>query len=167
MKIAHSTLAALIVFTCAAPSQQAGSAQGTNPTFSLSISAAQEVVKSGSAVTVQVVLTNISDHKIGFPWLLGHPAWNYELNVRDSQGNAVQPAPRNWVDKDGRHHARIRAGSVTALSLEPGEAMKHEFDVRDFKTLAQPGKYTIQVQRTDDESKSEVKSNTLTVTVTP
>ena len=95
MKIAHSTLAALIVFTCAAPSQQAGSAQGTNPTFSLSISAAQEVVKSGSAVTVQVVLTNISDHKIGFPWLLGHPAWNYELNVRDGEGN---PAVADFVD---------------------------------------------------------------------
>jgi C4-type Zn-finger protein len=33
--------------------------------------------------------------------------------------------------------------------------------------MSKPGKYSIQVERIDDESKTVVKSNTITVTVTP
>jgi hypothetical protein len=39
--------------------------------------------------------------------------------------------------------------------------------VSDLYDLSKPGQYTIQVRRWDDETKTWVKSNTLTVTVTP
>ena len=94
MRIVLLTLAALVASAAAAPSQQSGSGQGTKPTFSLSISTTQDVVKSGSAVTVKVVLTNTSDHKLSFIWSVGDEGRNYELNVRDGEGNPAQPAPR-------------------------------------------------------------------------
>ena len=167
MKFALLTLAALVASAAAAPSQQSGSAQGANPTFSLSITATQDVIKARSAITVKVVLTNISDHKIGFLWFRGDAGGDDLLNVRDSQGNPVRPAPRTWVGEDGRHYARIRHHGAFYDYLEPGQAEKGELDVSKSYILTQPGKYMIQVQRTDDESKSVVKSNTVTVTVTP
>jgi hypothetical protein len=39
--------------------------------------------------------------------------------------------------------------------------------LNDFYDLSAPGQYTIQVRRWDDETKTWVKSNTLTVTVSP
>jgi hypothetical protein len=159
-------------FACAAAApgqtgQQGKAARTVKPTFSVSISAAQDVVKAGSAVMVNIVLTNTSDHKIGFPWIRGSGGRNFELNVRDSKGNPAQPVPRSGVDKNGRHYARFVTGSVGVVYLEPGQAKKDEFDACDFYILTRPGKYTIQVQRTDDESNSVVKSNPITVTIEP
>jgi MoaA/NifB/PqqE/SkfB family radical SAM enzyme len=67
MRIGLLFLAVLLAPVGAATSQQNESARTAKPAFSLSISAAQDVVKTGSAVTMNVVLTNISDHKIEFP----------------------------------------------------------------------------------------------------
>jgi hypothetical protein len=167
MRIAVLLLAAFVAPVSDAPGQQAEAARTVKPTFSVSISAAQDVVKTGSAVMVNMVLTNTSDHKIGFPWIRGSGGRNFQLNVRDSQGNPAQPVPRSGVDKNGRHYARFATASVGVVYLEPGQAKKDEFDACDLYILTRPDKYTIQVQRTDDESKSVVKSNTVTVTVEP
>jgi hypothetical protein len=166
MKTVSLTLAILIVLAVGGLAQQPGSAQAGNPTISLSISSAQDTVKSGSPITVKVAITNVSGHRIGFPWL-SDAGWNFELIVRDSHGNPVSPASRNARRKDGRLDVKIRTGEGVAHYLQPGESETHEFNVSDLKNLAQPGEYTIQVQRADPETKVVVKSNMITVAVTP
>jgi hypothetical protein len=170
MRITVFLVAAWFACAAAAPGQtgqQGEAAHTAKPTISVSISAVQDVVKAGSAVMVNIVLTNTSDHKIGFPWIRGSGGRNFQLNVRDSQGDPAQSAPRTWVGKDRRHHVRFLGGSAVVVYLEPGQAKKDEFDACDFYILTWPDKYTIQVQRVDDESKSVVKSNTVTVTIEP
>ena len=53
------------------------------------------------------------------------------------------------------------------MRLLPGESWRDLILMKNLYDLSQPGQYTIQVRRWDDETKTWVKSNTLTVTVTP
>lgn len=140
-------------------------AESAKPTFSVNISAVQDVVTVGSAVMVNIVLTNTSDHKIGLAWERTSGGRNFQVNVRNSEGESAQLVPRSWVDTNGRRHIRFGAGSAYVLYLEPGQTKKDFFDACDYYILNRPGKYTIQLQRVDDESKVVVKSNTITVTV--
>jgi len=51
--------------------------------------------------------------------------------------------------------------------LDPGKSVTNRVNVTQVYDLSRPGKYTIQVKQYDDESKSFVKPNKITVTVTP
>jgi hypothetical protein len=166
MKIAALFLAGLLVPASGTQRPQTGSTGKAKPAFSLNLSAAQSVVKSASPLAMNIVLTDVSNHNIAFPWLASGGG-NYQIYVWDSHGNPAQPVPRTWKGKDGRNYARIRGGSMYLIYLNPGQSRKDELDVSESYILTHPGKYTIQVQRADDESKSVVKSNTVTVTIDP
>jgi hypothetical protein len=97
----------------------------------------------------------------------------YKIDVLDSAGAS---AP----EKDAGRLAKIRdqsppfAGQEAAqrhgeeaLSLKPGEEWWDAISVSQFYDLSKPGQYTIQLRRWDDETKTWVKSNTITLTVTP
>jgi hypothetical protein len=56
---------------------------------------------------------------------------------------------------------------VVGKTYAPAEERTQIIVVNDLYDLRQPGQYTIQVRRWDDETKTWVKSNTITVTVTP
>jgi hypothetical protein len=57
--------------------------------------------------------------------------------------------------------------SGIVVKLSPGKSDKNAMIVNKFYNLSRPGKYKIQVQRTDPTSKAVVKSNIITVTATP
>src|SRR5690348_13128629 len=58
-------------------------------------------------------------------------------------------------------------GSPHGLAVlpEPGATFSEDLDLSNLYDLSRPGKYAIQVSRLDLESKTEVRSNTITVTV--
>jgi hypothetical protein len=82
---------------------------------------------------------------------------NYRIDVRDNEKRKPQPA-RPGI---------LYSGSAAFLHLEPGQSVKQEYPVWDDYDLSKPGKYTIQVSRLDRETNTRVKSNTITITVTP
>lgn len=51
--------------------------------------------------------------------------------------------------------------------MKPGETMTDRVNVSKVYDLTQPGRYTIQFQRLDPETKTFVKSNEITVTLRP
>jgi hypothetical protein len=93
----------------------------------------------------------------------------YKIDVWDSQNHLVQQAkPRTWKDKNGRLVRQIRGGaSVTLLDLKPGQTLKEACPVDKRYDLTQPGEYSVQASRYDYETKTWVKSNTITLTVEP
>ena len=169
MSLVGLLLTACIALASGGPGQQAKSEHGTSPPFSLSISAPREVVKSGAPLMLKVALTITSDHKLGFAWIRTDEGRNYDLNVRDSDGHQVLPTPpRPWVDENGRKHVVVRGGgSGIAVELAPGQTRESVFDVHDSDIRTPPGKYTIQVRRTDLDGKAVVSSNTISVAVEP
>jgi len=173
MKMALSLLLAELVLAgvCIARPQSAPPTEKLPPPFAVTISAAQDVVKAGSVVRVKTVLTNTSDHRIRVVTRAGGGGpIDYRIDVRNAQGNPVQPAkPDISKDKNGRTIRRIYIGSssATTVDLKPGQTLTDEFPVAKRFDLTQPGKYTIQASRYDYETKTWVKSNTITLTVEP
>ncbi len=164
-------LVALLAAAGAAPRQQE-EPQAVSPAFSVGISAAQDVVRSGSAVTVRSVVTNISNQKI---WVVSLGE-DVECHVWDSRGFPVRRAnPRVerarlqlQVDKHGEHVVvpYIMARGVW-FAVQPGQTVEDDLVISEFYELTRPGKYTIQALRPDPESHAVVKSNTITLTVIP
>ena len=93
--------------------------------------------------------------------------FTYAVAVRDAER---KEAP--WTDY---HRALKGKSTVTPMvvvsgvmpqSLESGQSMVDRLEINDLYDLRIPGKYTIQVERADSASKSLVKSNLVTLTIT-
>ena len=165
MKIWMGPLALAMLF--AAPTLAAG--QTAQPAFSIHIYTVQNVVRAGSPVDVEIVLTITTT--IPFTQSRGHRAeLEYSVDVRDIKGD---PAPESMnlkvaKDKgtDGLTRVQLdRESMVLAVLPEPGTTFWEDLDLSNLFDLSRPGKYTVQVSRFDPKSKANVKSNTITVTV--
>jgi hypothetical protein len=152
---------------------QSPSTQATQPVISLTLSSAQNSVKAGSPILVKVVMTNISGHGIGITEETH--GRDYHIEVRDEKGK-LPPDTKLGSVWNGNHpvvHPELLSpsdlsGNLISGTMPAGEKQNTGLDVSRFYDMSQPGKYSIQVQRADPENPSiVVKSNTITVTVTP
>lgn len=131
----------------------------------------------GGKVGIEVTTKNTSNH-----WINERTASDqrdlqrfFRVDVQDSQGGAPPDsgfgrsvgnrgdAPYRYL----RQQATPGREDLMGLSYNVAQERTQVVSVGDLYDLSKPGQYTIQVRRWDDETKTWVKSNTLTVTVTP
>jgi hypothetical protein len=136
------------------------------PSFSIVIRASQDVVKIGSPVSVEVTKTNQSNHEINNSKVRSFNG-PYEIEIKDEQGNLRPETESSHESKKSKGADQNRTFSAVFGSLKPGESERDRIDVDRYYEIKIPGKYTIQLHQFDNETKMTVKSNTVTVTVTP
>jgi hypothetical protein len=131
-------------------------------TFSLTITAAQAEVKSGSEPTVNTTLTNLSNRVATLEFT--NPLCDYVVEVRDSSGN-LAPDTEVKRESDCASHA---AGRDIIVQLRPHESHKDTIPLSMFSDMSKPGKYSVQIMSKSPKEFGGVaaKSNTITVTVT-
>jgi len=120
--------------------------------FSLSIRTADCEVASGDRIELQITKTNLSDAAL---LVGGNRIASYTFDVRR---NGVL-LPETEQAKNLREHPL--PGPMIDGNLPPHQAAVDIAAVNEFRDMREPGVYTIQVQE------RSVKSNTVTVTVTP
>jgi hypothetical protein len=130
--------------------------------FSIVISTETPIIKAGSALSIKIRLTNISSHdvKASSAYFDGTDA-SYSQEVRYSNGDLAKTVHPN---------AETRASGHWILHmLRPGESADSTTGISPEYDVSRPGQYVIQVSRliSDDQSGTTVKSNMITVTVTP
>ena len=141
----------------------------------MSITPELSATKAGSAVWVDVTMENKTDHDISVyrENTVDQGGFVYKTYVWDEKGAIV---PETKFGKRIQDHdtpeERVREPYVIVKSggdanLKPGQKITDRVEVTKLYFLLHPGKYTIQLQRFDMESKSFLKSNKVTVTVTP
>jgi hypothetical protein len=114
-------------------------------------------------------VTNISSHEVSFgiaPGPTPDQTLSYTIEIRDAQG---REAPPTAFLRDLREHRPITSGSVFGYTLAPGKSYEEELVITKLYVLAQPGKYTVQVARSQKpwpNPPTSVKSNTIALTVT-
>ncbi len=160
-----AVLALLIVVTATECLAQKSS--GQQP-FTLTIAVDQTTIKVGSQIRLRITLTNTSGQDL----LIGRGNGDaraaeagYRIEVLNEKGKNPPETKYQRVikgEEDG-----IFWSSPIGITLQSGKTYEDGMIVNDFYDLSQPGTYTIQVQRTDHQSKILVKSNKVTVTVTP
>lgn len=157
-------------FSTCSSAQKTPKTQNVTASFSVTISPEEPTVKVGSPVWVVATVENKSDH--GLPVYraisndMDQGGWVYTVDARDDKGVA-RPETKFYRFAQGRDPEVAKRTSGWATKLKPGETMADRVNVSKLYDLSQPGKYRIQFQRLDPETKTLVKSNEITVTVTP
>ena len=153
--------------------QAASSGAASKPSFTLSVTASDNDIKIGAAVQVDVTMKNISSQTIEV-WrnALGQEGLVYEMNVTDERGAAPLDTKFGKDIKGLKDPAFLTPDTPIHMSggwvtLKPGETLTDRLNISKLYNLAQPGKFAIQVRRFDDESKTFVKSNSISVTIHP
>ena len=140
-----------------------GSAQTPNPPFSLVIDARHASLESGAEIDVQLKLTNISKQ----PLLIvdRNRDCDYSVAVYDEQGAR---APATDYQPQNVCNPSFVAGRWITITLKPGESRDDEIAVSKFRDMVQPGKYAVQITRTNlgDRGNTAIPSNKITITVT-
>jgi hypothetical protein len=159
------------------------SAQSARPAIAIVVSTPANEVKTGVNIQLEIVVTNISRHKITVKqtWGAGEATAPNHIIVRDGTDKLI-PADdelefRRFVsaraaNEDTNKDIHETLGHIPTASdhqflLKPGETSRQETSVTRFFNLSTPGKYIIQVERLDQDSHLTVKSNPIMVTVTP
>jgi hypothetical protein len=145
------------------PGLLSASSPESRPSFSLEINLQQDVIKSGSDVEIAILQTNKSEVEIPVARHVGEGERNFQLIVLDSKGTRAEETA--WGRKVRENKVEIDISLILG-ALKPGDTFRDSARLnRSF--VLRPGKYTVQVQKTDVGSKAIVKSNTLSFTIEP
>jgi len=163
----------LVVAACAFPNAQ-GQESKVAP-FSLTIHLQEPKVKVGSPIWVNATIENKSDHEISI-WIdnaSDQGGFVYKVEAWDDKGSIVGKTKfgrriqnEDTAEERGRENYII-VDSGGEVGLKPKETRTDRVDVAKICVLTRPGTYTVQLRRFDQESMTVVKSNKVTVTVTP
>jgi hypothetical protein len=135
--------------------------QSTNPPFRIAISPESSTVVAEADVWIKVSLTNTSDQEIseGVGYISGtNLDSTLRFEVRDKHGKLV---PKRTYP----HPELGYPGSVRFRTISLGATLTQDQRVSALYDMRKPGKYTIQVWRRNSDY--DIKSNIVTVTVTP
>jgi hypothetical protein len=141
------------------------------PSVTLTLSAVPATARKGQTIDLEVSLKNISQKDIFVANETGpHGEADYDVFVTDAQGmSAAETAYYRFVKgkrqpDDPRFY---RSYSRQVAVVEPGKSLGTTIDVGTIYDLSRPGTYKIWVERLDQTSGIPVKSNVVTVIVTP
>lgn len=171
MRILSRLLLFVTVAICTIAAQPANSDRPQQPApFTIEISA-QQNTHVGAPLQLHVKITNASKKNIILSQDMTKKAEFFNtIYVRDAGGIELVKTDRHRAFRMEPLSTAQPTGFTFndfAVQLQPGEAIQDETDIRTLYEIDQPGKYTIQVQRVDNETKTTVKSNTITVTIVP
>lgn len=155
-----------------APQVSAKTPSGT-PVNSITISAFQDSVEVGRAIYIVVHLTNGTSRDIAFQRLL--TGADSKIEVRDAQGNLPAVTGRGYLNgrstnswDESRFSVQDLTDNIVPEVVKAGETIKWDISVTKFYVIDKPGKYSVRIERADpDDPKRLLKSNTVTITVTP
>jgi len=162
----RALLAFSILFAIDASSAQGGPpTQSSKPTFSISLTADKDINKVGSEVRVKATVTNISNSKIALGRSMDDRGeFEFAIDVHNDKGTV--PPLTEYGRGVIKHEIPVMVPYGGYSNLQPGETFKSELIVTKLFELS-PGKYTVQLERTEESTLRIIKSNSVSVTVTP
>lgn len=147
--------------------QAAKIGQAAPLSFSITISA-KTSLKAGSPLQVAVVIRNISGHDMLLQTEYIRPFVEVtdRVSVTETSGATINETKfgKKVMGHDG---AGAFTGKVVRTPLLPDQSFKYQLDISELYDLNRPGRYNIRIERFDDISRTFVKSNAVTVIVTP
>lgn len=149
------------------PGQSAQQSGRSKPSFTITISSAQKVIRAGSEVRVEFSLRNTSKRRLGFSRM---GSGDHMVNISVHTGNDKDLTMKGRSGKSASNPGQILdlpVGGRSMFYIEPGESVMDEIILTDMFDLTVAGNYTIQLSRKDDISGTVVNSNMITLIVTP
>lgn len=136
--------------------------------FAISIAIANNRISSGTTEEdLQINLTNISSHDLSIysPFAETGIAQMFDIDVRDSTGASAQETSLGMYVHGKTSKQKMTSGPTQLISS--GKTLARSTNLAAIFDLTKPGTYMVQVTRSDRDRKVLVKSNVITITVTP
>ena len=147
------------------------STEAQAPPLSLLIETDNPSVKLGDEIPIKIRLKNNTDRSIRLSKVMreGDGSFEYKVDVERDDPTVVA---KKYVEKLRRNEVQPAippTGSVLFFIIEPGETDKDSIYISNRYEFDKPGKYLVQIERAlpEDLGGGVIKSNTITVTVTP
>lgn len=155
-------LRSVLIAIIAAVTCVCGTAQTHNTPFVLAINTDTPTVKSGSAVSINILMTNTSGHDVSCTKAYTKNGVNMSYRY-DVIGPSGKPAGER-----ARKHPELEAGSIYPCTLGPGKSsvIASTSIISALFDMSKPGKYSVQVSRRV-EGAAPIRSNKIQITVTP
>jgi hypothetical protein len=150
---------------CPPPTYRAKEAQRVT---SIELGAPSESVKIGTPAKLTVTMTNTSDHDI---CIYSDAKGNYRVEVRDEKAKLPPDTKfgrsRNGNVKPDQLSPEELSSSGGYVILGPRQTQVQTVNVTALYEITRPGRYSVQVSRIDPATFEEVKSDVVTITLTP
>jgi hypothetical protein len=135
------------------------------PRYTLRIALPKSRTRASSQVKMKLTVTNIATCDILIPtFRLEGSHSRFRITVRDQQGRHVTPIKEG---QPGVKFEELPLGSERAVALGAGETYETELDITKLFPPGQVGTYSIQAKELYERPDTWVKSNSITITVTP
>lgn len=140
---------------------------GQQAEFTLCIATPQTTVKTGADIPIEIKLRNISDHTIPIFVSPGESGIGlaFDVSVLNENGAKVPETPAGLQAHGKTNRPNTISGGTMVIAV--GGEKKYITHISKIFDISAPGQYTVQVQKLDKANKIVVKSNTLTLTVSP
>jgi hypothetical protein len=174
MKLLKFTLIAIIVFGPSCFAQKGSNGRlpaSVNPVFSITVADPAQPIHLGSPINVTVTVTNISGKEIYLASDKGPNAKYKDFSyLLEKAGHEVETTLFHR-----RMSGRLRpddpadplGSSSIVVPHPPGPIFAMTIDLTRLYEINQPGEYTLIVSRFDEDSKTIIHSNTLTINILP
>lgn len=129
--------------------------------YAITISTSRRV-KVGSEVALHITTKNTSDKTIYRVVRSGGPhGRDLDISVRDSKGDSVHETPLGRKIHGTDQNREPWSGSVFTgrYPLRPGEVIEENFNLSEEYNFSKPGRYSVQVLRSDIVTEEEIKSH--------
>jgi hypothetical protein len=126
--------------------------------FSVSITLARDVVKAGSEVRLDIVLTNTTNENIVIAGWEDQNCEIYDIEVQDSEGKRL-PQRNECLPSENSNQTTVCVAASSPVVrtctpqnqvLKPHGELKEEILVNELYDLSRPGQYIIQAQRANN-----------------
>jgi hypothetical protein len=163
----------MVLFSGAYVTGQEAPSNALKPSFTMRISIKDGTAKVGTEIQITVGLTNTSAGQIEL-WRAYSGPPPYTVLVLDHAGKAAALTPVGIAFQKGEAAVRENGKVVrvfpsngTLVRIAPGETATDAIAIQRQFDLSQPGTYTVQLERTDHATNLLVKSNAVSLTITP
>ncbi|MGA2719345.1 MAG: hypothetical protein ABSF78_10325, partial [Candidatus Acidiferrales bacterium] len=140
------------------------------PEFSIAVTPPADPIRLGMPINISVTVKNVSGKEIYWRTERYDPAYrNFNFFLR-KDGREVETTffHRKITSRQRPNDpSEVAATSSIVGTVAPGESFSAPIDLTRLYELTEPGVYTLDVGRYDENTKTSVFSNTLTLTIVP
>ena len=178
MRVLFSTLALAMIFAglclgqTASPRTTGPSPHSPGPPFAIALDGPSAPVRLNAPISVNITVTNISAKEIWWQWERQHKDAGYRaFSWLLTKGGREVETTLFHRKISGRQRAEdpqeVEHFSSFPVTYPQGKMFTVTVDLNRLYEIKEPGAYTLYVSRLDENSKTTVRSNTLTLNVVP
>jgi hypothetical protein len=143
-----------------------------NGGYSLSIAPLTGPAHLGAPINITITVNVIGNRYIFWKSDFNNTEYHAFHALLQKNGKEVETTVfhrqiRNKLRQDDEFVPEGGSGSSILFSLEPGKSFALTIDLKRLYEITEPGEYTLDISRTEEDGKTTVHSNTVTLNIVP